>query len=145
MSIKKGVDLLFLILLFSGLMFLAFWFEQQSILDRCDLNQDGIVNNIDYLEAEVSAFAEIYSHAYHDPTGDGVWDESDKLMIINAWQAKEGEKKYDRRADLFPDGMINEVDMQMVRVEEKSQGQWLGNPLKFMNDLVRRIGWARRF
>ena len=149
MPIKKGVGLLFLTLLFSGLMFLAFRFEEQGAIERSDINQDGIVNNLDYFEAfdnpAAGDFAEIYSRAVIDPDGDGSWTEQDKTIIINAWGSREGEKKYDRRADLFPDGMINQIDLHMAQVAEKSQDQLLSNPLKSMNDLVRKIGWARRF
>ncbi|OIN92853.1 hypothetical protein AUJ42_00040 [Candidatus Collierbacteria bacterium CG1_02_44_10] len=148
MPIKKGVGLLFLVLLFSGSMFLTFRFEQQSLFNRSDINQDGIVNNLDYFgvldNPAAGDFAEIYSRAVIDPDGDGNWTEQDKTIIINAWGSREGEKKYDRRADLFPDEMINQIDLHMAQVEEKSQDQWLGNPLKCMNDLVRRAGWAKK-
>lgn len=135
-----------------SMLFVAFSSDQQSIM-RQDINQDGVVNNLDYLkmfslakedESLKSKFFDVYSRSVYDPTGDGVWDEKDKKMMIDAFGDKEGETRYDPRADLFPDGRINQIDLEMAGVAEKSQGQILGNPLSCMYGLVRRIGWQNR-
>lgn len=150
---KETLAITALVIFFSlGMLSVAFHSYQGSKM-RQDINQDGAVNNSDYLEvfslvqkdeSLKSDFYDVYSQAVYDPTGEGVWDEEDKMMIINGWGAREGEKRYDLRADLYPDGIINEVDMQMARVAEESQGQILSNPLACMNDLIRRAAWTQR-